>query len=271
MDGREIEKNLEEKGLESYGRFYSIYRGFIESNEDPEFLGRLKLKVPQVWNEEVHDYWAWSKGMYSGTGIGMFAIPNIGDMVWVSFEGGDPSFPVWEYGHFAHPQGMTSDVPTDWQNNGNKPTMQVWQTSCGHRIMLDGKDGSEKITIQSKHSKKIVFDSSSIIVDNGSGRKITLNGTSIEIDNGGGKKFVIDGTSAILTHSVIKLGSATAVQPGILGGALNTMLTSIITALTAAQPVIAGINGTAGTAMSTAIAAASTAQGNILSTKIFLE
>lgn len=71
-------------GLEAQGLYYGIYGGFVSDNEDPEFLGRLKVKVPQIYGEEVPDYWAWPKGIYAGNQVGFFAIPNIDDGVEVA-------------------------------------------------------------------------------------------------------------------------------------------------------------------------------------------
>lgn len=77
----EFKNMLSQFGLEAFNKYYGCYRGFIADNVDPQSLGRLKLKVPQVYGEEVMDYWAFSKGMPVGKQIGMYAIPNIGDMV----------------------------------------------------------------------------------------------------------------------------------------------------------------------------------------------
>jgi hypothetical protein len=71
-------------------RFYGVYRGTVQSNADPNNTRRLRLTVPQVMGEEPTD-WSWpmdSSGAY-------FTPPSIGQGVWVMFEGGDPSFPVW--------------------------------------------------------------------------------------------------------------------------------------------------------------------------------
>lgn len=137
---------LVEYGLEYFGKYYGAYRGVVADNEDPEFRGRLKLLVPQIYKEEVLDYWADSKGVFAGKQIGLFAIPNIGDGVWVSFENGDPHFPIWEYGWF--PEG---EVPTAAKNNGNKPTNMVWQSTAGHRIEMDDSKMLLRLTNKDGH------------------------------------------------------------------------------------------------------------------------
>lgn len=70
-------------------RFYGVYRAIVVDNNDPLSKHRLKLRIPQVFNDEVVD-WAWGSFPDSST-----YIPNVGEGVWAAFEGGDPSFPLW--------------------------------------------------------------------------------------------------------------------------------------------------------------------------------
>jgi hypothetical protein len=71
-------------------RFYGIYRGVVTSSNDPTNQKRLKLNVPQVLgNEETG--WAWP---FRPAGVRIEA-PVVGQGVWVMFEGGDASYPVW--------------------------------------------------------------------------------------------------------------------------------------------------------------------------------
>ena len=71
-------------------RFYGVYRGIVQSNSDPLDKGRLKLQVPQVLGEAVTG-WAWAIHQPGVTRV----LPPVSEGVFVMFEGGDPSFPVW--------------------------------------------------------------------------------------------------------------------------------------------------------------------------------
>ena len=78
--------------IDEYGnrKFPELYRGIVHDNRDPLNKGRLKLRVPQVLFDAVTD---WSWGSYTA---GVETTPlAVGAGVWVKFEGGDPSFPVW--------------------------------------------------------------------------------------------------------------------------------------------------------------------------------
>lgn len=91
-------------------RFFGVYRGTVTSSKDPENQRRVKLTVPQVLGEEPTD-WAWPmdfSGAYAKP-------PKVGQGVWVMFEGGDPSFPVWSatFGKYkgAGTQVEVTDLP----------------------------------------------------------------------------------------------------------------------------------------------------------------
>lgn len=73
--------------------FYGKYRGRVESNLDPELMGRIQVSCPAVPGLRLG--WAMPCVPYAGPGVGWFAIPPIGADVWVEFEGGDPNYPIW--------------------------------------------------------------------------------------------------------------------------------------------------------------------------------
>ena len=80
--------------IDEYGnrRFYGIYRGVVFSNKDPLEKGRLRLRVPQVLADQITE-WAWPLIPPEH----LDRVPVVSEQVWVSFEGGDPSFPVCIY------------------------------------------------------------------------------------------------------------------------------------------------------------------------------
>ena len=71
-------------------KYYGTYRGTVYSTRDPLNKRRIRVTVPQVLGSAPTE-WAWpvdSSGAHQH-------IPAIGQGVWVMFEGGDPSFPLW--------------------------------------------------------------------------------------------------------------------------------------------------------------------------------
>lgn len=77
-----------------YGlRFFGKYRGTVLDNVDPLGLGRVLPEVPAVPGMLLN--WANPCVPYAGPAVGFFAIPPIGANVWIEFEAGDPSYPIW--------------------------------------------------------------------------------------------------------------------------------------------------------------------------------
>jgi len=72
-------------------RFFGIYRGIVKNNNDPLNSNRLQVSVPQITGTESLDWAEPCLPPFSGT----ISIPLVGDRVWVSFESGDTSYPVW--------------------------------------------------------------------------------------------------------------------------------------------------------------------------------
>lgn len=138
-------------------KFYGSFRGLVGDNQDPDFLGRVKVIVPALYGTDILDTWAWPKGMFAGKNAGFFAIPSVNDGIWVTFENGDARYPIWEYGWFGE-----NDVPEAAKNNGNKPTNQLWQSYSGHMLEFDDKQGSEQVRITSKFGDKIVLNDKGI-------------------------------------------------------------------------------------------------------------
>ncbi len=66
-----------------------IYRATVVENADPLVQRRLRVQVPSVSGGEA--MWALACVPSGGSD----EIPGIGDGVWVGFESGDPSRPVW--------------------------------------------------------------------------------------------------------------------------------------------------------------------------------
>jgi hypothetical protein len=120
-------------------RFYGKYRGIVTVNVDPMNLGRLQALVPEVLGE-VPSSWALPCAPYAGTGAGFFAIPQVGAGVWIEFEAGDVSRPIWSGAWWA-----TGEIPMDEKAVPAQPTTKILRSDFGLLIALD--DVAQTITI----------------------------------------------------------------------------------------------------------------------------
>src|SRR5712692_10467104 len=92
MSSEEILARLIER-VES--RYYGKYRGLVIDNSDPQNLGRIRAKVPRLVGETELG-WALPAFPYGGLSEqGLFLVPDVGAGVWIEFEEGHLSYPVW--------------------------------------------------------------------------------------------------------------------------------------------------------------------------------
>lgn len=132
----EFIKNSLYHGLEYYGRYYSTYRGIVADRDDPDHQGRVRLIVPGIIDDPT-DYWAPNRGVYSGKNYGAHIIPNTGDIVWVTFEYGDPNKPIYELGYTGKNEIVNEqlkNVDNYWFRTPNGQTVEIDDTNKLIRI-----------------------------------------------------------------------------------------------------------------------------------------
>jgi hypothetical protein len=120
-------------------RFFGKYRGTVVNNLDPTNTGRLQALVPEVLGE-VPSGWALPCQPFTGTGAGLYAVPQPGAGVWIEFEAGDASRPIWTGGWWA-----AGEVPLDEQQTQSQPTRKILRSELGLLVSLD--DLQQTITI----------------------------------------------------------------------------------------------------------------------------
>jgi type VI secretion system (T6SS) baseplate-like injector VgrG len=152
-------------------RFYGKYRGKVESNTDPNQMGRLQVSCAAVLGEGKHS-WALPCAPFAGKGVGFFALPPKGANVWVEFEGGDPDYPIWSGCFWG--KGEAPAKPA-------KAEMKVIKTDAV-TITINDTKGSFTLEIKSP-PLKMVFDSKGIVLQNGSS-SVKLTSASVSINNG---------------------------------------------------------------------------------------
>lgn len=143
---QQFKNDLIKYGLEWFGLYYGAYEGIVVDNDDKDTRGRLKVKCPAVWGNVPHETWAKPRGMFSGKKIGFYALPQVNDVVWITFQGGKPNFPMWEYGWFLKDQ----TVP------GAAKDIFVFATPKGHTWVVDEKNN--KIYFTFKDGKTVLID-----------------------------------------------------------------------------------------------------------------
>ncbi|HUH98333.1 MAG TPA: phage baseplate assembly protein V [Anaerolineales bacterium] len=149
-------------------RFYGKYRAKVSDNSDPLNRGRLRVKVPEVLGD-VESGWAVPCAPYAGADKGWFVIPETDDVVWVEFEAGDPSRPIWVGSWYGD-----GDLPNDPSGSQATTQTKIFKSQSGLIIDLDDSateikisdsSGSNLLDIQVNAGKIVVKATTNVTVD----------------------------------------------------------------------------------------------------------
>ena len=137
-------------------RFDGIYRGVVEDNNDPEKLGRCKIRIWGIHTDEIRpdefegiptENLPWSEpclGLIEGSvsGHGFFSVPLQGSHVFLFFEGGNWESPRY----FATVPGQPVDAPDATKGfndpNGEYPRSDRLGEPDWHRLARGESGGT---------------------------------------------------------------------------------------------------------------------------------
>ncbi len=137
-------------GLEAFGLYYATYEGVVTNIDDPENRARIKIKCPAVYGSAEYPKWVLPLGMFVGKGIGFYALPQVGDNVWITFKNGNPEFPIWTYGWY----------PQKTAHEEAEPGKFLFSTPAGYKLLFDEKEG--KIQLYFDEKTQMVFDKNKV-------------------------------------------------------------------------------------------------------------
>lgn len=190
----EFENLVAELAEHKRTRFFGKYRGLVKTVGDGDNLGYIQAIVPEIYDETTESPWAAPCVPFAGKSHGLVALPEVDDGVWIEFEAGDVSRPIWTGfwwadGEMPEPKGVLT---------------RTFITSAGHKLILDD-DGDEVILLHADGAQ-IKLTGSDITIEIGQA-SITMSSTEIALKVGS-------------AAGVIKI-STTGVDVG--NGAVKTM------------------------------------------------
>jgi uncharacterized protein involved in type VI secretion and phage assembly len=129
-------------------RFFGKYRGLVTDNQDPLSLGRIKARVPEVLGD-VETGWALPAAPYSGDGVGVYTVPAADAGVWIEFESGDFSRPIWTGCWWG-----TDQLPKDETGSATTPSRKIIRTEEGLLLSLD--DDGKTISLSDSNGNNLI-------------------------------------------------------------------------------------------------------------------
>jgi len=183
-------------------RVWGKYRGTVLDNFDPDGRGCIIASVTEVLGA-IPTGWAMPCAPVAGIGAGFYSMPEIGSGVWIEFEAGDVSRPIWSGGFWA--VGEAPPVPPSPPGPPVPPTTKVWRSDFGLTTAFD--DLLQTITVSDP------LGTNRIVISVLTGT-VTVQGLA---------RVVVDG-------KVVQLGGQAAAQPAVLGPPLIAFLGTLVTA-----------------------------------------
>lgn len=141
-------------------------RGTVVLNNDPMGIGRIKVRVYSVHgtrNEIPDDQldWAYPKFWNASYNSGTFIVPEVGNTVWVEFENGNPSQPVYSGGCYGigknevgyvgntddikrYQRAKIKEVPIECETLNKR---MLYKSPKGSKIFIDDSNGKESIRV----------------------------------------------------------------------------------------------------------------------------
>jgi len=153
-------------------RFYGKYRGIVVKVEEGG-RGRIKAKVPAVLGETITG-WCSPCVPYAGPQAGVTFLPEEGSGVWIEFEGGDVSYPIWS-GCFWHDGELPDDAA---------PDKKVIRTAAGHQILFDGSGPLTSLTITDPNGNRVSLDAMGVTISRSAG-KIEVLEAAVKVNDDG--------------------------------------------------------------------------------------
>ncbi|MDR3082335.1 MAG: phage baseplate assembly protein V [Streptomyces sp.] len=163
-------------------RYLGKFRGRVVDNNDPLRIGRITVEVPDVLGSEPST-WALPCLPFTGLRSGQFVVPPRNAGVWVEFEQGDPSFPIWTGCWYGDREELPPDAKRELERPSElKPV--VVQTQLAHKIVMNDTAGpDEGILLQAKDGAYIRITEGAIEIAAGKAR-ITLKDGRVIVNEG---------------------------------------------------------------------------------------
>ena len=168
---------------------YGKYRGLVRDVDDPLRKGRIKANVPAVLGDQTSP-WAMPCLPFAGAGHGLVLLPEPGDGVWIEFEAGDVSRPIWTGCWFKDNERPPPDGTAQ----------RLLATSAGHKVLLD--EDADELRLTHPGGAELVIGAREVTLTIGNS-SIKLTSSEITLNNGMVK---VTSAGASLVNDAFKVG-----------------------------------------------------------------
>jgi uncharacterized protein involved in type VI secretion and phage assembly len=172
MSNSELERMVVELTEVMRSRFYGKYKGIVRVIGTEDQLGKIKVEIPEIYGENANSPWVQPQIPFAGPNHGLLLLPKTGDGVWIEFEAGDISRPIWTGFWWSRPEEIPDPAGRE---------TRVLVTPGGHKIVLD--DENDELSLIHASGPEIKLTSDEISLKIGSSQ-IVLSSSEVNINNG---------------------------------------------------------------------------------------
>jgi uncharacterized protein involved in type VI secretion and phage assembly len=151
-------------------RHFGKYRGTVVDNDDPSKKARLKVRAPAALGDL--EVWAMPCVPYAGDQVGFYFLPEAGTGVWVEFEAGDPSYPIWS-GFFWGDDQLPADATA--------ATTKVLRTQKTTIVM---NDDTPEIHASTDDAGEVTIGDEVVVKRDQASVTVSTNGITSELSSG---------------------------------------------------------------------------------------
>lgn len=222
-------------------RLYGKFRGRCVNSSDPERRGRIIAFVESVLGG-IQTGWAEPCVPFAGLAAGFLSLPLPNAGVWIEFEGGDVSKPIWAGCFWASSEAP----PAPPGGASSMPTTKVWRSDQGLSAVLD--DATQTMTLSDATGQNKL----EVSVATGT---VTIKGAARVVHNG----------------KTVHVGSAGARHPAAFGDDLLVYLNQLVAIFNAHVHPGELAMGILPVTPAPPVGPMPPAQANLISTKVFVE
>ena len=209
------------------GRMPGVYPAIVTDVQDPDSMGRVRVKLPWAadFNNETYEAWARVATLMAGANRGSWFIPEPEDEVLVAFEGGDPRRPYVLGGLW---NGVDSPPESMQQNN---PIRSLTSRS-GIKITMDDTDGQVQLILETPGGQKITFtDSPSAIkVEDATGNSLKLETSGVTLT--AASKLTIQASTIEVSAGMVTVNAGMSKFSGVVKSETNITNSTVSTSYT---------------------------------------
>lgn len=209
------------------GPFYGVYPAEVVDVQDPDGMGRVRVRLPWLQDSGGDNYESWARlaTFMAGIGRGSWFIPEPDDEVLVAFQAGDPRHPfvvgaLWN--------GV--DNPPETMDSNNN--IRSITSRSGIKVTFDDTDGQVAFTIATPggHTIECEDASTTITISDASGNSIKLEPSGITMTTSG--TFSVTASTVDISASLVNVNAGMSQFSGVVKSDTNITNATVSTSYT---------------------------------------